>query len=245
MELDYDTTVFIRDKYAKLILKSTATPKHATEISKETNIPLGTVYRRLEILQKVGFLRISGYIKDGVRVKTYHNKTRKYNVSNPRIVFLLDIIQKNAGIGYRDIQKLSGYPHGTLTNSLANLEKDSKIIVKRSSRRANYFPLHVPSEEYPTLINLRKETAKEIILFLMKNKKGTFSEIKSISKKSPSTISFTLTNLIESRIVSRVSGLQPYFELQDPVILQNAMNRIEPKTIDKMKDRFADTFSYL
>ncbi len=243
MESNSDIS-FIRDEHSRLILKSTLYPKHAIEISKETNIPLHMVYRRLDILKNAGFLKISGHIKHGISVTTYHNKTRKYHASNPRIVLLLDIIQNNPGICYRDIQKLSGYPHGTLTNSLSNLEKDSKIIAIRSARRANYFPSYVPSEEYATLINLRKETAKQIIMFLVKNERGTFSEIKSVSSKSPSTISLTLTNLVECGIVFRVRGLRPYFKLQDPVILQNALNRIEPNTMDTMKDKFADAFSY-
>ncbi len=236
---------FIRDKYSKLILKSTLSPKLATKISEETDIPLNTVCERLEILGNYGFLKISEYFKNGVRVKTYHNKTRKYHVSNPRIVLLLGIIQKNPGIGYRNLQKLSGYPHGTLTNSLFNLEKDSKIISKRSSRRVNYFPTYIPSEEYIPLINLRKETAKRIILFLMTNNTGKFSEIKTITNKSAPTVSYTLTILIEHRIIRRVLGLQPYFELQDPKTIKNAVDRIEPTVVDKMKDRFVDTFSYL
>lgn len=245
MSSDNAPLEFIRDKYSKLILKSTATPKHATEISKETNIPIGTVYRRLEILKNAGFLKIAGYIEDGIRVKTYHNKPRRYNVSNPRISLLLDIIKKNPGISYRGLQKLSGYAFGTLSNSLLNLEKDSRIIVKRSKRRSHYFPLNIQSEEYIVFISLRKETTKRIITFLADNKKGTFSEIRIFVNKAPSTVSLTLTNLIEKNIIRRVSGLQSYFELQNPEIIHNALMRIEPSNVDKMKDRFADTFSYL
>jgi DNA-binding transcriptional ArsR family regulator len=245
MKYDIEHFEFIRDKYSKLILKSTLFPKSAIKISEDTDIPLNTVHERLEILGKCGFLQISEFFKNGIRVKKYHNKTRKYHISNPRIVLLLNIIQKNPGIGYRGIQKLSGYPQGTLTNSLFNLEKDSMIISKRSPRRTNYFPAYIPSEEYLTLINLRKETAKRIILFLMANNKGKFSQLKTIVNKSAPTVSYTLTILIEHRIIRRVPGLQPYFELQDPKTIKNAVDRIEPTVVDKMKDRFVDTFSYL
>lgn len=156
---------FLNDKYAKLILKSTSVPKPANDISEETGIPLGTVYRRLEILKNAGFLQVAGHIEDGVKVKTYHNKPKRYHISNPRISFLLEIIQKNPAISYRDIQKISGYPFGTLSNSLSNLQKDSRIIVKRSSRRTHYFPSHTPPTEFPVLINLRKETAKKLLCF--------------------------------------------------------------------------------
>ena len=245
MDSQNDFSEYIRDNYSRLILKSTCSPKPATEISKETKIPLGTVYRRLEILKKCGFLKISGRFDNGVKVKLYHNKPQRYHVLNPRISHLLEIINKNPGLSFRDIQKLSGYPFGTLSNSINNLEKDSKIIVKRSNRRVSYFPRNIPSEEYAILINLRKETCRKIILFLAENQKGVFSEIRVFANKSPSTVSITLTNLIESKIVRRVRGLHPYFELENPEIVFNALARIKPDTVDKMKDRFADTFSYL
>ena len=205
---------------------------------------MGTVYRRLEFLKSAGFLKVQGFIENGNKIMTYHNRSRRYNVLNPRIALLLDIINKNPGICYRDIQKLSGYPLGTLSNSLSNLEKDSRIIVKRSKRRSHYFPLHIPSEEFLAIINLRKETTKRIILFLLGNKKATFSEIRNHVSKAPSTISITLTHLVENQIINRVNGLEPYFEINDVNLVENALTRIDPSALDKMKDRMADTFSY-
>jgi len=239
-----ETDDFLSDEYAKLILKSTATSKPVSEIHKETNIPLGTIYRRLELLKDAGLLQVAGYIENGVKVKTYHNKPRRYHVSNPRISRILEIIQENPAISYRDIQKISGFPFGTLSNSLSNLEKDSKIIVRRFTRRTHHFPLDVPSAEYPVLINLRKETAKKIILFLAENKKGTYSDFRKCTNKAPSTISFTLTNLIEEKIIKRIYDLPPYFVLEKPQLVQNVLEKISPSKTDKMKDRFADAFSY-
>lgn len=241
MELE---TQFIRDKYSKLILKSTLIPKSVPEISKETNIPLNTVYRRVQILKNAGLLQISEHMKNGIRIRTFHNKRQKYHVLNPRIVLLLDIIKKNPGIGYADIKKLTGYPCGTLSNALSNLERDSRIMVNRSTRRANYFPLHIPLREQIVLINLRKETAKRIILFLIDNQRASFSEIRDFIKKSPSTTSITLTGLIENKIIRRTSGHNVSFDLRDPKTTHHALIRLEPKTTDKLKDRFADVFSH-
>lgn len=244
MESLGDYSEYIRDNYSKLILKSALSPKSAPQISKETTIPIGTVYRRLEILRKYGFLKISGKIENGTKVKLYHNKPKRYHILNPRIVYLLEIINKNPGLSFTDLQKLSGYPFGTLSNSVRNLEKDSRITIKRSARRTNYLPETIPTEEHEMLIKLRKETSRWIILFLIENKKGSFSELQKFSNKAPSTVSLTITKLIESNIIRRVSGLRPYFELQNIQCARNALMRIEPNTLDKMKDRFADIFSY-
>jgi len=239
-----ETDGFLGDKYTKLILKSTTTSKPISEIHKETNIPLGTIYRKLELLKDAGLLQVAVHIENGVRVKTYHNKPIRYHVSNPRISRILEIIQKNPAISYRDIQKMSGYPFGTLSNSLSNLEKDSKIIVRRFTRRTHYFPLDIPSGEYPVLINLRKETAKKILLFLAENKKGTYSDFRKCTNKAPSTISITLTNLVEEKIIKRIFDFKPYFVLEDPQFVQNILAKISTSNADKIKERFADTFSY-
>ncbi len=235
---------FIRDDYSRLIFRSTSSPKSASEIFKETGIPLDTIHQRLSLLKDSGFLQVAGHVENGVKVKTYHNKPRRYHVSNPRISYLLEIIQKNPAISYRGLQKISGYPFGTLSNSLSNLEKDSKIIVKRYTRRTHYFPLHIAFKEYPVLINLRKETAKKIIMFLAGNEKGTYADLRKCTNRSPSTMSITLTNLVEEKIISRISGFSPHFVLKDPQLVQNILMKISPSDADKIKDRFADTFSY-
>ncbi len=239
-----ETKDFLRDDCTRLILRSTSSPKPASEIFKETGIPLGTIYRRLAFLKDKGFLQVSGYIENGVRVTAYHNKPRRYHVSNPRISYLLEIIQKNPAISCRGLQKITGYPFGTLSNSLSNLERDSKIIVKRYTRRTHYFPVQITSDEYPVLINLRKETAKKIITFIAENEKGTYADFRKCTNRSPSTISITLTNLVEEGIINRISGFSPYFVLEDRQLVQDILTKISPSNADKIKDRFADTFSY-
>ncbi|MBT8172794.1 MAG: hypothetical protein KJN83_01885, partial [Nitrosopumilus sp.] len=107
-----------------------------------------------------------------------------------------------------------------------------------------HFPSYIPSVEYPVLINLRKETAKKIIIFLAENKKGTYADFRKCTNRAPSTISITLTNLIEEKIIKRISDFTPYFILEDPQFVQNILAKISPSNTDKMKDRFADTFSY-
>lgn len=55
MDSENNYSEYLRDNYSRSILKSTRSPKSAIEISKETKISLGTVYRRLDILKNMGF----------------------------------------------------------------------------------------------------------------------------------------------------------------------------------------------
>ncbi len=70
------------DKYCQLILKNTLEkPKSAMKISFEEQIPLSTVYRKLQKLYDGKLLTISGAInRDGKKYFLYMNKIQEINI---------------------------------------------------------------------------------------------------------------------------------------------------------------------
>ena len=68
----------LSDKYCRTILESTMNmPKSATEITAEANIPLSTVYRRIQTLHDSKLLTVSGTItNEGKRLFLYKSKVR-------------------------------------------------------------------------------------------------------------------------------------------------------------------------
>ena len=72
----------IADKYCKQILKNTVEkPKSAMMISDEENIPLSTVYRKLQRLYDGKLLAISGSInRDGKKYFLYMSKIREISI---------------------------------------------------------------------------------------------------------------------------------------------------------------------
>lgn len=71
----------LSDKYCRLILGSIMNkPKSAIEISREKNIPLSTVYRRIQQLYDSHMIRTSGTITDeGKRLFLYKSKIKEVN----------------------------------------------------------------------------------------------------------------------------------------------------------------------
>jgi len=69
----------ISDRYSRIILEATMSkPKTAIEISKEYDIPISTVYRRLQTLHDGNLLGISGAISDeGKKFFMYKSKVRE------------------------------------------------------------------------------------------------------------------------------------------------------------------------
>lgn len=73
----------ISDKYSRIILDATlGMPKTALEISQEKQIPISTVYRRLQALHDAKLLSISGSISDdGKKFFMYKSKVRQISTS--------------------------------------------------------------------------------------------------------------------------------------------------------------------
>jgi len=73
----------LSDKYCRAILESVMdTPKSAIEVSREKDIPLSTVYRRVQQLHDSKMIRTSGVITDeGKRLFLYKSKIKEVNTS--------------------------------------------------------------------------------------------------------------------------------------------------------------------
>lgn len=245
--MDHDLSIeSFDDKISQKILRVTKRFKTVSKISTECDIPISTAYRKIKHLQSIGALEVTGFITDGVRFNKYKCvKLLRYGKYNPKVKKILSIITSNPGICYNELQENSGMPNGTLSHYISNMINDSKIIVKRTARRTWFFLPETNTSEINLIINLRKETGKNILSYLLLNGPSAFTDIQKSTTKAPATISLTLTHLVELKVILRIPGTRPKYELADRDLTFECVKRIEPNTSDKLKDRFADTFSYL
>ncbi len=88
----------LADKYCKQILHNTLEkPKSAMEISSEKNIPISTVYRRLQTLYDAKLLAISGSInQDGKKYFLYKSKIKSISIHCDLEVTSIEIIPNSS-----------------------------------------------------------------------------------------------------------------------------------------------------
>ena len=88
----------LADKYCKQILHNTLEkPKSAMEISNEKNIPISTVYRRLQTLYDAKLLAISGSInQDGKKYFLYKSKIKSISLHCDLEVTSIEIIPNSS-----------------------------------------------------------------------------------------------------------------------------------------------------
>ncbi|HZS74112.1 MAG TPA: helix-turn-helix domain-containing protein [Candidatus Nitrosotalea sp.] len=233
------------DKTAESILDSISNPKSALQLSFELKVSTSTIYRKLKLLGKLHLLKISGSLIGGKRILLYESKLTHVFRNNTRIQTIVKIVENNPGIHYSDLIKITGLTHGVTSHYLFRMERMKIIRIRRDSRRAFIFSNQSPLAFDNILIHLRKETAGMILAFLLEKKSSSFSEIRKMCGKSPSTVSLTLTHLIEQNLVRRIPGISQNYELADCNLTLKALDMINPRKFDSMKDRFADTFSFL
>lgn len=84
----------VSDKYCRDILMSTMEiPKSAMEISRDRNIPISTVYRRLQVLHDGKLVRVTGTIsQDGKKYFLYQSKVKSINSYFDGSKILVEII---------------------------------------------------------------------------------------------------------------------------------------------------------
>lgn len=164
---------------------------------------------------------------------------------NPRVSKLLHIIRESPGLTFTQIMSHSGLANGVLSHYLNNMEKRSMIRSNRGKKMTWYFsPDHPPEEDW-IVINLRKETSRNILLFLSIKRQATFAEIVDAVARSPPVVSIVLSRLEEHGIIKSTSGYLKKYSVANPDTIIRLSETTSNTAFDKMKDQFSDTFSYL
>ena len=154
------------------------------------------------------------------------------------------IIQQNQGFSYCDIQKKTGLVNGILSHHIKILEKNNSIRIRRENRKTWFFlPDSDPKDDF-LLIYSKKETYRKIIMFLLQEKQADFNEIRQNIGKSPSTASIALANLIQRNLIKKTQDFKKRYEMCNYDQALALLSKAEPTTSDKIKEMFADTFSY-
>ncbi len=147
---------------------------------------------------------------------------------------ILKQIERNPGIRYRELLRLTSLTNGGLQYHLKILERSHKVKVDRhDGRRTRYYPLHIPTSESHILGCVRNNVARQIVFFILEHHLCTFGEVVEHTKKAQSTVSWHLKRLSEAGIISISYG--PEYQLYSTV-----NNNLVKTVLDKYKETFRD-----
>ena len=133
----------------------------------------------------------------------YNNSSSEYLLNTlPKLQQeLLECIEENPGIRYRELMRLIKFPNGVLSYHLDKLEKMNLLNVERKSRITRFFPRNISNDIVDILGNLRSQTSYEIIKLLYEKGPISQQEIIKYTRKAASTISWQMKKLLGDNII--------------------------------------------
>jgi len=167
--------------------------------------------------------------------------------NNDRGNTLIEVIQSNPGIQFREIMRTTGMKNGVLSHHLGKLEKNGVVQVQRGTRQTRYYPLEVTADQSKIIVALRRNTLRKIIHLLMVNKEGLeFMEIVSNVSKAPSTVSLYLSQLLDDEIVQIfLEERKRKYQIKDRESVDKLIEDHQPGILDRPVSGFEDVFNSL
>ncbi len=162
-----------------------------------------------------------------------------------RSLEIIEIIEKNPGIKFREIMRETGFKNGVLSYHAKKLEESGSVKIDRKSGETRFYPLCVSDEESNLITSLRRDTQRNILLALL-DKSLSFNEIVKKSRKSPSTVSTFLGKLVDDDIVNiKIVNLKKIYFLRNPDMVHEIIEKYNPILLERTAYNLADTFSNL
>ena len=154
---------------------------------------------------------------------------------------LQELIDNNPGIQFREIMRSSGLKNGVLSHYLKKLEYHGIIKVVRGPRQVRFFSPNISEEESIVIKALRKETPRDLLLALIKDDGLEFSQLVSEVKKSPSTVSLYLSQIVADGLVEiKVVELKKRYHIKVREIMDKLVEEHRPGSLDKPTSGFED-----
>jgi len=151
------------------------------------------------------------------------------------------IIEQNPGIQFREIMRSSGLKNGVLSHYLGKLEKNGVVKVIRGPRQVRFYPPRITEDESIVIKALRKQTPRDLLLALIKDDGLEFSELVREVKKSPSTVSLYLSQLVEDGLVEiRLVDLKKRYHIKARDTIDKLIENYRPGLLEKPTSGFED-----
>lgn len=156
---------------------------------------------------------------------------------------VLRVIQDVPGISLSELMKKTHLKTGVLTYYLNRLEKQGVIKSQKATKHRRYYHASILEEEYPIIRNIRKPTKKQILFKIIVTGTPSFKELTLKVDKSPSTISWNLSQLIDDGVIEKcMQNGKTCYRVKDVSLLKKTFKKEFSKLFDKNIEHAEDIF---
>ena len=154
---------------------------------------------------------------------------------------LQELIDVNPGIQFREIMRSSGLKNGVLSHYLKKLEDHGVVKVVRGPRQVRFYSPNITEEESIIIKALRKQTPRDLLLALIKENGLEFSQLVKEVKKSPSTVSLYLSQLVADGLVEvKIVELKKRYHIKVRDLVDKLVEEHRPGSLEKSSSGFED-----
>ena len=152
---------------------------------------------------------------------------------------IYNIIKKFAGCHFREMERISRLPTGTVKYHLDYLTKHGLVIQIKEGNNLRYFPRDFNFENKKLMSLLRQKSVREILLLVLIHNNCNHQQIANYVKLSPSTVSWHLKKLKEYGIIGFTrEGKSAHFTiLSNKEEIINLLITYQESFLDSLVDR--------
>jgi predicted transcriptional regulator len=151
-----------------------------------------------------------------------------------------ECIQTNPGIHFSEIRRTLDIATGQTQYHLRKLRRNDRVHREEICGRTHFYPPTYTPWERGVIALLRRETSREIIVFLLRQETASPETIAKRLDLARSTVEWHLSNLVEYDIVTKqtTDDGSVVVELTDRSDIYRQLREIEPRLTDRLVDRF-------
>jgi predicted transcriptional regulator len=160
---------------------------------------------------------------------------------------LINIIEKNPGIRYRELLRLTNLSNGVLTYHLTELSGSNIINVERRRGVTRYYSVQISSEESRVISHIRNVISRKILLLMIERGSCTLSEIAVLTNKAPSTISWYLQRLLDANIIKKKSTSSDgvyyksrFYEVVNKILVLDMLSKYVESPFEKVVSNYSE-----
>ena len=162
-----------------------------------------------------------------------------------RSKMILNVIEKNPGIRFNEIMRITDIRNGTLSHYVKKLEDAGVIQLERTPRVTRAYLTGISKHEAIVCKYLTMPTQKKLILFLLKKEIATSIEIREFLKKSPSVISVNLNQLFKAKIIDKKYDIPSNkYSIKNPKEMKGVLREYYPDLIDKFSENALEILNF-
>ena len=153
------------------------------------------------------------------------------------------LIEANQGIHLRELQRVTNMPLTTLDYHLTYMDRKGLIYSETEGHFKRYYTKPLDSQDKKVLSALRQKKLREIVLFVMSNKKVKYQELSEYFKLPHSTLSCYLKSLVDNNILIKEKiGYETIYTVKDEDRVAKVLVAYKKTFLDLLVDKTLSTW---